>query len=867
MRRLVLPLAAFLFLGLLAAPIGLLAQPVSPRDGGELPPVVRELMAEDPAAFQMQRSWIKKAQRMRELRERALSEGSLKAAQSLKVSGTFEVPVFTATFSDTGGAPYPVADLQANLFGPSPTGYDLTEYYAEISYGAINTPGTVFDWLALPNPEAYYAGLSNGLNPANAKVGEFIKACLDANDAGVDFGIYDNDGPDGVPNSGDDDGFVDFVAFVHPEFGGECGGDNEHIWSHRWVYRAWDASGNVPYQTGDTSANGGVILIDDYVIQPAISCASGGPMIEIGVFCHEFGHAFGLPDLYDTDGGSSGIGHWGLMASGNWNDPDTPAHMGAWSKAELGWVMPISVNWQGASLSIPPAETYSVAYELSFSEDRWRRRTDCALNGSFSLALGLNTDEATARGWQGGVGYGNRWHETVVHEFHSDGDSPVSLSFDWSKDTEAGYDYGLCYFEKDGVETMLAAYDGIGSGNSNFDLTPLLGAAPTSYRIKFRFQSDRGWSDEDGLHDAVCSPMVVDDISLTGGGENYTADFEEHIGGWYQPVDESENPISEKWLVENRQQLGSDLELHGEGLVIQHVDLEVMRSYYGNTGGQGNLMARGVMVEEADDLAQLLSGENRGDDGDVWPGTSFRTIFDSESATNCNSISNSGNATQVAITDIAHSGDDMTANLVGGDPAPSVSGVLPDAHANDVPGAEAVVLDLQGLSETRHGVSVTLVMDGSPDIVADVDWVDRDRVNAVVDLTGAAPGAYDLVLENPDGQTALVSPALQILTAVAAPSGSQLPARSALAQNYPNPFNPSTTIRFQLDRGAPVRLQVIDVRGRVVRTLVNEARDAGWYQVRWNGTDEAGQSVASGLYFYRLRAGEFEDQKKLLLVK
>jgi flagellar hook assembly protein FlgD len=88
-----------------------------------------------------------------------------------------------------------------------------------------------------------------------------------------------------------------------------------------------------------------------------------------------------------------------------------------------------------------------------------------------------------------------------------------------------------------------------------------------------------------------------------------------------------------------------------------------------------------------------------------------------------------------------------------------------------------------------------------------------------------------------------------------------------LAQNYPNPFNPSTTIRFQLERGGPVSLRVIDVRGRIVRTLVDDSRDAGWYQVRWNGTDDAGRAVASGLYFYRLRAGSFEDQKKLLLVK
>jgi len=64
-----------------------------------------------------------------------------------------------------------------------------------------------------------------------------------------------------------------------------------------------------------------------------------------------------------------------------------------------------------------------------------------------------------------------------------------------------------------------------------------------------------------------------------------------------------------------------------------------------------------------------------------------------------------------------------------------------------------------------------------------------------------------------------------------------------------------------------VRLVVLDVKGRVVKTLVEESRDAGWYSVRWNGTDERGKMVASGLYFYQMTANNFEARKKLLLLK
>ena len=73
---------------------------------------------------------------------------------------------------------------------------------------------------------------------------------------------------------------------------------------------------------------------------------TGGNLIDIGVFCHEFGHVLGLPDLYDTDNSSEGLGQWCLMASGSWggngSSPQTPTHMSAWCKQKLGWVTPSS---------------------------------------------------------------------------------------------------------------------------------------------------------------------------------------------------------------------------------------------------------------------------------------------------------------------------------------------------------------------------------------------------------------------------------------------------------------------------------------------------------------------------------------------
>ncbi|MFH1373357.1 MAG: T9SS type A sorting domain-containing protein [bacterium] len=84
---------------------------------------------------------------------------------------------------------------------------------------------------------------------------------------------------------------------------------------------------------------------------------------------------------------------------------------------------------------------------------------------------------------------------------------------------------------------------------------------------------------------------------------------------------------------------------------------------------------------------------------------------------------------------------------------------------------------------------------------------------------------------------------------------------------YPNPFNPTTTISYDLPRGAQVKLEVYNIMGQRVTTLVNTYQDAGHYDVPWTGEAHNGQAVASGVYFYRLEAGEYVESKRMLLLK
>ncbi len=95
----------------------------------------------------------------------------------------------------------------------------------------------------------------------------------------------------------------------------------------------------------------------------------------------------------------------------------------------------------------------------------------------------------------------------------------------------------------------------------------------------------------------------------------------------------------------------------------------------------------------------------------------------------------------------------------------------------------------------------------------------------------------------------------------------ELPTASLLYQNYPNPFNPSTEIRYGLKESCHVKLAVFDVLGREVAVLVDDVQESGHRTVNWNGTDRSGNSVASGIYFYRLVAGEYISTKKMVLLR
>jgi hypothetical protein len=132
------------------------------------------------------------------------------------------VPLNLIVYSDHS-EPCPINDLKRELFdGPWPTG-TMVDHYSEMFGGKFRVEGNVLGWVKLPQSDFYYAGPQGCKGTcSSARLNGFLATALKEADKNLDLTLFDNQGADGRPNSGDDDGYVDFVTFVHPPFGGEC---------------------------------------------------------------------------------------------------------------------------------------------------------------------------------------------------------------------------------------------------------------------------------------------------------------------------------------------------------------------------------------------------------------------------------------------------------------------------------------------------------------------------------------------------------------------------------------------------------------------------------------------------------------------
>lgn len=144
---------------------------------------------------------------------------------------------------------------------------------------------------------------------------------------------------------------------------------------------------------------------------------------------------------------------------------------------------------------------------------------------------------------------------------------------------------------------------------------------------------------------------------------------------------------------------------------------------------------------------------------------------------------------------------------------------------------------------------------------------DSSGLSLLTDSFMLTQGAHQITLSGSQVSIDVVQLILEQIVSSVADTDNQ-PDEFSLSQNYPNPFNPETTIRYRLNRGGDLKLEIFNVLGQKVKTLVNEVKTPGAYTVVWDGTNDLGAPVATGMYIYRLKvADDFVQSRKMLFLK
>lgn len=727
-----------------------------------------------------------------------IAEKNRAEGKSAQVTGTGSCLVILVEWTDhlADKTSHPTSLYDQMLFstGVYPTG-SMNDYYREISYGAYGVGGLVNPWIVDDDPYSAITPTDYG------QVRDMFADVILQLDPVIDFSQYDNDGPDGVPDSGDDDGLVDALFFVHAGPGREATGSSNDIWSHAWSF----------YNT-ELMVDG--VRCYSYSVEPEES--PDGSMVTVGVFCHEYGHVLGLPDLYDTDYSTGGVGDWCLMSGGSWGyrsgDPagSSPAHMTAWCKYKLGWIDPTPVTSASYGVTLPPAETSPTAYRI------WRGGAtggDEYFLVENRRPIGFDACLVTRQ-----VGYGLPQPEGMII-YHVD-DALTSNSNERHRmvdvvEASPWFEApGLWFEQMDGPRDYStgARLDAYNRGD-NGDVWPGFSAVNndttdwTGPRDRDRFADDTIPQAED----YYCDPtgVIIENIALSG--QDVVADF--LFASAKGEVAEAAD-MTVAWDFEDGVQ--------GWQFCNSYVHLDQTQA--GDCGGQG------LWFGVDDPSFECGPGYGNG-----WYDITWRSV------------------------------------RVGGSPSVTL------VHRYDLEsGYDYGVVEARCLGDPMASWTVIGTVTGTSGCTEDTWTIPSSVLTECAVGGGAAEIDLRLRLETDGGYSAADGYFCGfgwyvdevrlggVLTGVDLP----VPAASArLLPPWPNPFNPRTTIKYHVpaDDG-DATLRIYDQRGRLVRKLA-DGLPAGWGEAVWDGRDDSGAPLPSGVYFCRLRAGQSLEVRKLALLK
>ncbi|MGY8822982.1 MAG: immune inhibitor A domain-containing protein [Candidatus Latescibacterota bacterium] len=888
---------------------------------------------------------------------------SAKMQQGIATKGHIHALTIFARFQDEGAlAGAAVPSFAADLFDERLPG-SISHFYNEMSRGQFALSGEVLPlWYAAENSTGDY-------REPNGDFGDFAREVIEAVDADRDLGLYDNDGPDGFPNSGDDDGYVDFLFIVTRS--APLGFIIDAATGIARLGLGQD------YRSNDLALGGGRIRIradgSDRGVGGAVQ--QGRNFEEaVGSMAHEFAHFLLLPDLYDlsdlsSDIGpeedSAGVGYWDIMAHGNrgWDERGGPNPFSAWSLGQLGWlgvendqleivednlsdVLFEDVNAGGKVYLLPDAETSSyylvefrrrgtsyyernlpgeglliwhVNPRMKSNDEEMEKLVDlvCAdgqyadagfplgevpapFSGrdnldfwagdeAYRMSQGGNLGDATDM-WDG-IRYRDFWAASnpaagvgiSVENIRSSGESmvadlkvkdhrragPIARSQSWADSIKLVGDIsvlpGVRLEVASGTRVEIGA-DFVGGGNDPERvelqvLGQLVSNATGRGRVLFTSAAAEptpgDWAGISMQASASAffrrtdieyaeNGIVAEGLTLSAADAAQDArvlQVEEvqlrHLRGDGIRLLNIADPLRFTGL-EVRDIGGVGLRVEGPGLT------RVSGAVFVNNAG-GGLVRQGGFIEllqshfesnglGAEDRANLLLGRQVFGlvEGNSFSGGSIgvRCVETKEVVI----ANNTFRAHQVGLLTRSARARIFSNQFNDNDLALRVEGV-----------AVPTRLDLNVI----QGDQQLLINDSEREVMATNNWWGRDDEAWIAARISGAVEWRPFLNFDP-----------------------RVPLDFALRQNYPNPFNASTTIEYQIGINDPiiaghtgVVLEIRSMVGLLVRRLVDQPASPGFYSVVWDGRNDAGDSAASGVYYYQLDIGPIAQYRKLLFLK
>lgn len=765
----------------------------------------------------------------------------------------------------------------------------MTDYYLDNSYGQALLVGQVTQWYRMPQPYSYYVNGQRGFGtyPRNAQ--KLTEDAIAAADPDINFNLYDND----------DDGYVDALFVVHAGPGYEDTGNLNYIHSHAWVISS-------PIWVDD-------VIAYRYSMEPEETGSRA--LISIGVFCHEFGHVLGLPDLYDYGYDSDGVGMWSIMASGSWGGGGRrPVHFDGWCKLHLGFVNPTVLQRNLEHEQIDAAE-YSPDIYVLFSrgyysnqyflvENRQRVDFDLSLPGSGLLIY--HVDESVPNN-------DNQSHYKVAVE-QADG----RLDLEHNRGSDSGDpwpgstnnrnfdDYSIPNSNLyDGTESEVAVTNISDSDSSMFADLSIISENPLFRLLSLSFIDSSG--NGNGRPDAgeTCQLMFsarniraqVDNFSVTARCVPSVAIFSDSVAQFgsipvNQPFDNSADQIVFSLPSNFQSQFvrvvldfsARDGQYHQQittrvifglpeiTLVDDDAGVSIDTYYTRALDSLEFTWQRWDIASQGSPFPDLFQAR-----GVIWmTGNTRAEAMPYEYVSGLIDYLNQGGRLLVSSQDFVQRLSERWSTqdsillydlLKVRYDTLSVSYVADGVQGSPFNGQRFITTG-DGGEQNQHSQDALVALGGGTPLLR---YFVTNRTAAVgVQANYRALvvgfGIEGIDVGHPQSATRVdfLNSALRYLgfTTSIDEVDDQIPGKMALAQNYPNPFNATTTISYDLSSEAHVRLEIFDIAGRMVEKLVDYRQPAGRHQVRWDAT-----RYPSGIYFYRLSADEESKSNSMLLLK